>query len=122
MGKKYRQGMSNVTQKAQVDKVPICKSCKRTLMNSAIKENAKLFAIITPICWGLLYVLLTFFGAANWSGLGVLFLILLGGAPLAGFWMVLEPSGQVKWPVKLEGINAFSVENETYAGLFKAAN
>jgi hypothetical protein len=36
--------------------------------------------------------------------------------------MVLEPSGQVKWPVKLEGINAFSVENETYAGLLKAAN
>lgn len=91
-------------------------------MNTAVKENAKGFAIITPICWGLLYVLLTFFGAAKWSGLGVLFLILLGGAPLVALWSIIEPSQKVSWPIKLEGLNAFSVENQTYATLFAAAN
>jgi hypothetical protein len=120
-GKHLEGTMTRVTEKAQVN-VPICKSCKRTLMNTAMKGNAKAFAIITPICWGLLYILLSFFGAANWGSWGALFLVLLGGIPLAVLWTVLEPSKQVNWPIKLEGLNVFSVENETYAALFAAAN
>jgi hypothetical protein len=37
-------------------------------------------------------------------------------------WFIAEPSGQVKWPVKLADMNVFSFENGTYATLFSNAN
>ncbi len=119
--KNYRKAGLKVTEKAKID-VPICKSCKDTLIATARKENAKFAAIFTPISWGLLYVLLTFFGAANWTGIPLVFLILLAGAPIVGFYYILSPSSTANWSIKFAGKNVFSIENSAYAALFRVAN
>jgi len=109
-----------VTRKVQVN-VPICKSCKASLLSATRKKNSVSFAIFTPLCWGLLYVLLIF-GAATWGSITALFLALLAGMPAAALWFIIEPSKQVNWPLKIVGLNVFSIENNAYAFLFKAAN
>jgi len=120
--KKYlKNSYTGVTEKAQVN-VPICNSCKSSLMATTRKENVKFFAILTPIIWGLVYICIAFFGAANWPGMGVTILIVFAMVPIATLWFVIEPSSQVKWPVKLADTNVFSFENETYAMLFSTAN
>jgi hypothetical protein len=122
--KKYlKNSYTGVTEKVQVN-VPICKSCKQTLLATARKENAMLSAISTPILWGLVYVCFSFLGAANWHSFWVTILLVLAGTPVVAIWFVIKPesSRQVKWPVKLVGTSVFSFENEIYAKLFSNAN
>jgi hypothetical protein len=110
-----------VKEKFQVN-VPICSSCKETLISSTRKTNAKMFAILTPIIWALTYVLFAFFGAASWPSIGVVILILVAASPIGMLWFVVDPSQTVNWPVKFVTANVFSVENGTYARLLVAAN
>jgi hypothetical protein len=116
----YRQGTMKVTEKAQIN-VPICKSCKKTLLGETRKKYAKYFAISAPICWGLLSLILSFYHPAAW-GLEFLFVIFLAFAPLYSLYYTMLPHSEVKWPVKLVSQNLFSIENETYSKLFEAAN
>jgi hypothetical protein len=126
--------------KHQID-VPICKSCKKTLLGETRKRFAIYFAISAPICWGLAYFL-GYLPQISW--LGLLGLILTGEnfvrlivffillvlllpviIPLIFLYYTISPSGVVNWPVKLGksngSLNVFSFENEHYSKLFEAA-
>ena len=120
--KKYlKNNYTRVTEKVQIN-VPICKSCKNSLKTSTSKENAKYFAIFSPIIWAFVYVCFSFFGAANWPSIGITILIVLAMSPIGMLWLVIDPSSTIKWPVKLVDTNVFAFENKTYATLFSAAN
>ncbi len=121
-----------------VDEIPICKACKRKLMNSERKKNASAFLIFAPIFWGLLYIIVGVPAISNpvwntvltagsqgysiWLLLLVFVLLFLAALPLLLLWYTIEPSKQVSWPVKLEGTHTLYFVNETYADLFKTAN
>jgi len=53
---------------------------------------------------------------------GVVLFLGLALIPIYFLYLIIRPHGQIVWPVKLEGPNNFSFENETYANLFEAAN
>ena len=83
----------------------------------------KIFGISAVICWGILSILLVFNVNFWGSGdLGALLFLGLALPPLYFFYLMIRPSGEVDWPVKLQSSNVFSFENENYAALFERAN
>lgn len=135
---KHKRGSKTAIEKALVNEVPICKSCKTKLMNAERKKNAKAFAISVPIFWGLLYIIVGVpviwnpvwnnvwiagsRGFSIWLMLLLFLLFILAATPLVPLWYIIEPSKQVNWPVKLGGTHTYYFVNKTYADLFKAAN
>lgn len=114
--------LTKVTEKVQI-KIPICRSCKRALLKETRIFFLKILAVVAPICWGILSLLLLFNvrleALGDW---GVVLLIGLALIPPYFLYLIIRPHGQVEWPVKIGYGGAFSFENETYAKLFEAAN
>ena len=122
--------------------VPICKSCKKTLLGETRKKFAIYFAISAPIFWSLAYFL-DYLPQISWIGiigtiltgetfirviLIIILLILLLPViiPLIFLYYTISPSSEVHWPVKIVKSNVlsnvFSFENENYSKLFEAVN
>lgn len=120
--------------------VPICKSCKKTLLRATRKKFAIAFAISAPILWTLAYFL-DYIPQISWYGIindivgasaniivrvlliiGLLILLLPVIIPLFFLYSAISPSGEANWPVKKGKSNVFSFENIPYARLFVAAN
>lgn len=113
--------LTKITEKAKI-KIPICRSCKRALLRDARILFVKLFAVVAPICWGILYIILVIFDVEIAGDWGALLVIVLGGTPLLVLYWIISPHGQIGWPVTLENPNTFSFTNETYAKLFEDTN
>ena len=114
--------LTKVTEKHEIE-IPICKSCKSALQKKTRAYFLKIFGISAVICWGILSILLVF--NVNFWGtgdLGALLFLGLALPPLYFFYLMIRPSSEVDWPVKLKSSNMFSFENENYAALFERAN
>lgn len=126
--------------------IPICQSCRKTLIKKERTSGAYMLGLLAPFTWGiaLLATIEPSVGeylTSLWSsglpgtllGLFWLFLFLL---TLVGIWIIIDPQKFLKWPVTLEkpkyfpkndaapnpNIHTFSFANETYAKLFEDAN
>ena len=100
--------------------VPICQSCKMELVKPARAKYAKIFAVVAPICWSVLFVLFIL----GFSIYGDFFALLLAGAlalsPLYVLILVINPP-DIFWPVSHDRNHIYFV-NEVYAKLFYEIN
>ena len=132
---KKREGNKTTSYTAQVNEIPICKSCRTKLMNAERKIAAEVFVISAPICWGLLYIIINsrfavwnFISTNSYGGFWIVVLsmifIMIAAFPLTMLWSIINPLWLMagNWPVKLRGRQTFEFTNETYADLFYAAN
>ena len=114
--------ITKVKEKHEIE-IPICKSCKSTLQKKTRTYFIKIFGVSAVLCWGILSILLAFnvnlWGAGD---LGALIFLGLALPPLYFFYLIIRPSGETDWPVKLQSPNLFLFENEKYATLFERAN
>jgi len=126
--------------------IPICQSCKKTLIKKERTYGASMFAILAPFTWGIALIATMQPGvgeylASLWNSgfvgtlLGLFWLVLFL-LTLVGIWVIIDPQKFLKWPITLEkpkyfpendappnpSTHTFSFANETYAKLFENAN